>query len=265
MPPPTVFVSYSRKDENEKNQLLDHLNVLQGIGLVEVWSDDRISGGADWESKIRQAMAQAKVAILLITKHFLTSDFILEKEVPKLLTRRESEDLIVFPVIAKPCAWGTVDWLKKMNVRPKNGACVWRSGGDYADEELAAIAEEIAEIIEKANADSKRTLFLKILSKEAQTALDLCIERRRIQVRNTLPPDFHDFAYKQVDAIKQAFLTDPLDTSQIRSVLEFSRTIPDLLDQMKILLQEPTLQRLVRRSGEDAVQTYEHLVFSLDD
>lgn len=148
---PTVFISYSHKDEAEKEALISHLGVLQGAGLIETWMDDRIETGSDWAADIDQAMGQAKVAILLVTANFLTSEFILSREVPRLLERRKSEGVVVFPVIAKPCAWRRVDWLAKMNVRPKNGTPVWREGGRYADEELAAIADEVAEIIARAS------------------------------------------------------------------------------------------------------------------
>jgi hypothetical protein len=72
---------------------------------------------------------------------------ILNEEVPKLLRRRELEGLPVIPIIAKPCAWRQLDWLARMNARPKNGDPVWRENGIYADEELAAIAEEVAKVI----------------------------------------------------------------------------------------------------------------------
>ncbi|MEW5958142.1 MAG: response regulator [Chloroflexota bacterium] len=146
---PIVFISYSHQDEVEKNQLLSHLGVLEKAGLIDPWSDDRIGAGQDWQQAIERTMAQAQVAILLITVNFLTSDFILHKEAPALLKRCETAGLIVFPVIAKDCAWRMIDWLATMNVRPKNGRPVWGDGGSHVDEDLAAIAEEVAEIIKK--------------------------------------------------------------------------------------------------------------------
>ncbi len=147
----TVFISYSRKDEQEKDALLNHLGILQHTGLIDLWSDDRIGAGADWEEEISHAMEQASVAILLITANFLNSEFILRQEIPKILARRQHEGLIVFPVIAKSCAWNTVDWLTQMNVRPRNGTPVW--GGEFSrvDSELAAIAEEVATIVKDIN------------------------------------------------------------------------------------------------------------------
>jgi len=122
---------------------VSHLGVLQRVVLIELWSDDQIGAGADWEAEISQAIAQVRVAILLISANFLTSDFILGKEVPEFLQRRSNEGLTVFPVIAKACAWQTVDWLAKMKVRPKNGVPVWSDAGSHIDEDLAAIAKEV--------------------------------------------------------------------------------------------------------------------------
>ena len=45
--PPLVFIGYSSKDEPEKNELVSHLGVLQNLGLIEIWSEDQITAGAD--------------------------------------------------------------------------------------------------------------------------------------------------------------------------------------------------------------------------
>ncbi|MEW5959105.1 MAG: toll/interleukin-1 receptor domain-containing protein [Chloroflexota bacterium] len=147
MTQPVVFISYSHKDEAEKEQLLAHLQVVERTGSITVWSDDRLGAGADWETGIDQAIAQARVALLLVSANFLTSAFILGKEVPPLLKRRQEEGLIVFPVIAKPCAWQTVDWLRRINVRPKNGRPIWGGPAPRVDQDLAEIAREVAALV----------------------------------------------------------------------------------------------------------------------
>jgi hypothetical protein len=146
MTQPSVFVSYSHKDENEKEALLTHLGGLQREGLITAWSDDQIGAGTDWAQAIDQALSQARVAILLVTANFLNSEFIIEKEVPALLARRKKGELTVFPVIARACAWKNISWLQQMNVRPKHGQPIWSNNGSHIDEGLAAIAEEVAQI-----------------------------------------------------------------------------------------------------------------------
>jgi len=143
-----VFVSYSHNDGAEKDALVTQLRVLQnGADLIEVWSDDAIGAGEAWEAAIEKALDRARVVVLLVSANFLTSDFILRKEMPALLRRREQEGVRVVPIIAKACAWERVSWLKEMNARPKDGKPVWSSGGITPDEALAAIVGEIATIV----------------------------------------------------------------------------------------------------------------------
>ncbi len=68
---PHIFISYSHRDEQEKEALLTHLRVLQCDQHLEIWDDDRIQPGSPWKQDIVQAMTRAKVAILLITANFL--------------------------------------------------------------------------------------------------------------------------------------------------------------------------------------------------
>lgn len=146
---PLVSISYSHKDGEEKDRLLSHLGVLQRAGLIDLWSDDRISAGTDWRAEISQAITQAKVAILLITADFLNSEFIQLEEIPAFLERHQSEELRVFPLIARDCAWKVCKWLADMDVRPKNGKPVWGGAESDVDTALANVAREVAEIIEK--------------------------------------------------------------------------------------------------------------------
>src|SRR5262245_17774511 len=111
MAQPFIFISYSREDEPEKDSLLTHLKRLQQPGHITVWSDDQIQPGMDWRQGIAQAIAQADIAVLLVTPHYLASDFIEKEEIPALLSRQAQEGLRIVPIIAKPCAWQKIEWL----------------------------------------------------------------------------------------------------------------------------------------------------------
>ena len=74
-----VFISYSHKDLKWKDRLLVQLNALQKNHLLDVWDDSRIGAGEDWCGKIQQALASAKVAILLVSELPILSSFFARK------------------------------------------------------------------------------------------------------------------------------------------------------------------------------------------
>ncbi len=146
-----VFISYSHKDEEWKDRLVLHLGVLQRQNLLQFWDDTQIRGGADWYDEIASAIASARVAILLVSAHSLTSNFILNEEIRRLLDRRLTDGLLIIPVVLKPCAWEAVDWLSRMQLRPKNGRPL-SSGTDYdIDTALTELSKEVGAALNRAD------------------------------------------------------------------------------------------------------------------
>lgn len=144
---PIILISYHRADEKEKNHLLSHLRVLEGAGVLSVWSDDLIRPGKDWRKEYGEALREAKLIILLINASFLSPESITSQEIPLLLQHYTQEGRIIIPVIAKACAWRTVPWLKTLKVWPKNGGPIWGGNDKQVDKTLAVITEEIAKLV----------------------------------------------------------------------------------------------------------------------
>jgi len=109
--------------------------------------------------EIEQALDSANVAILLITANFLASDFILGKEVPRRLERRQNAGVRVYALIVKPCAWQKVKWLKPIQARPRDGRPLSGETEHQIDSDLTALATEIAELLQRAPDAPRPTLF----------------------------------------------------------------------------------------------------------
>jgi len=147
---PLIFISYSHKDEAWKNRLVSHLKVLQYQDRLQTWDDRQINAGQDWYQEIETALNAASIALLLISRHSLTSNFILKEEVARLLQRSAAEGVRLFAVIVSPCAWQEVDWLARFQVRPQDGRPL--SGGTpfEIDTDLLAIAHEVDDLCRRA-------------------------------------------------------------------------------------------------------------------
>jgi hypothetical protein len=90
--PVRIFVSYAHEDAAWRDVLFRRAVELPD-GVHPAWTDDRIVPGSDWDEAIGDSLRLATVAILLVSRHFLTSVYISRKELPALLQKRLSDGL----------------------------------------------------------------------------------------------------------------------------------------------------------------------------
>lgn len=98
----TVFISYSHADRPWLERVLLHLKPLERKGIIDIWTDTRLTPGSRWKDDIQAALSTARAAVLLVSASFLASDFIIDNEVPTLLANAKSEGASVIPFIIKP-------------------------------------------------------------------------------------------------------------------------------------------------------------------
>jgi tetratricopeptide (TPR) repeat protein len=149
MAKPTVFISYSHMDEAWKDRLVIHLRALEQAGRITIWDDRRIDGGDKWYNEIEQAMGQAAVAVCLISPDYLASDFINKEEIPYLLKRYEREGMLLLPVLITQCLWEDVEWLKPIQMLPRDGKSI---AEDFAGKENIAfkrVAQHVSRFLDQ--------------------------------------------------------------------------------------------------------------------
>lgn len=80
-----VFISYCHRDTRWLERLKAVLAPEIRNDRLDVWDDQLLDPGEDWRERIRENIARARVAILLVTPGFLASKFIREEELPPIL------------------------------------------------------------------------------------------------------------------------------------------------------------------------------------
>ena len=149
MDAPSVFVSYSHKDEQWKDRLLPQLRALEQAGRVTVWDDRQIEGGEQWYDEIEQAMANTAVAVCLISPDYLASDFVIKEEVGYLLTRREETGMVILPVLLWDCAWQAFDWISATQMIPRDGKTIAEDHQGQENRVFAQVARRILAIVDE--------------------------------------------------------------------------------------------------------------------
>lgn len=140
---PTIFISYAHADVRWKDKLLVHLKAALGLDPpVDLWHDRRIGVGDAWRKEIEEALGRSTAAVLIVSAHFLASDFIQRNEVPTLLDRYRAAGVRLLPLLVRHCPWQRHPWLSQLQMRPLDGQPL-NSLSDV-DSGLSAFATEVA-------------------------------------------------------------------------------------------------------------------------
>ncbi|MGH9320951.1 MAG: toll/interleukin-1 receptor domain-containing protein, partial [Vicinamibacteria bacterium] len=84
--PDQIFISYAHEDARWRDEFERMLAPARERGLIGVWSDESIAAGEEWSRNIQKALENTRVGLLLVTDHFLKSEFITRVELANLLS-----------------------------------------------------------------------------------------------------------------------------------------------------------------------------------
>jgi hypothetical protein len=141
-----VFFSYAHTDEELRNALEKHLQLLQRQGVIKAWHDRKIEAGTAWQSTIDQHLKRARVILLLVSADFLASDYCWGIEMQQAMARHEAGNVRVIPVILRDVDWHTAPF-GKLQVLPTGGKPV--TSWPNRDEAFANVARGIRSAIEE--------------------------------------------------------------------------------------------------------------------
>jgi len=140
-----VFISYSHRDKQYRDELLRHLAPLRLMGLISDLHDGKLTAGADWSTELREYLESSPVILLLVSNDYLSSQFAMA-EMQRAMERGREGTARVVAIIARPCAWQKSPFAQ-FNVLPAGGKPV--STFKDRDKIWVVIVEAIREVVER--------------------------------------------------------------------------------------------------------------------
>jgi hypothetical protein len=113
---PKIFVSYSHQDTKWLERLEVAIKPLMRDATLALWSDKDSQAGQQWQQGIERALAESTKAILLVSDHFVASDFIVQNELPPLLNGAEQGGILLLCIALSDALYdrlgiGKYQWL----------------------------------------------------------------------------------------------------------------------------------------------------------
>jgi nucleoside phosphorylase len=99
--PLDLFISYSLKDENFKDELETHLVMLRRTGVVRPWHSLQMEAGVERKEEVSDAIDRSQIILLLISPNFLREDYLYDEEMGRAMERHASGDARVIPIILR--------------------------------------------------------------------------------------------------------------------------------------------------------------------
>lgn len=144
--PPSIFVSYSHKDEALVERMLAHLLVLQTYGIARIFYDQEIQRGEKWRDRILEEIDGATVILCLLSADYLSSEFVNSDEIPRI-RERQAAGIPVIPVLLRSCPWQVCDWLEERQLFTLNGKALDLGKPKEVEQRFADLTLEVFHLL----------------------------------------------------------------------------------------------------------------------
>jgi hypothetical protein len=252
-----IFVSYSHADRDWLDRLRTHLAPYARGERLDLWDDTRIAPGANWAAEIDLAIANARVAVLLVTPDFLASEFVARVELPAIL-RRAGSDLTVVWIPIRSSAYEATP-LSHFQAAHDPGRPLASLPKPKQDEVMVAISKQIAAAVD-INAVGNAFRIIDDFEPQVKAFVAGSPEPE--------VPVVHSWRAEQVEASIR--LVEPsgsrelitardferLDANAQKLIRAYERTMKDLFERWtelkpKRVAQDPETRREARETSDD--------------
>jgi hypothetical protein len=190
---PLIVISYAHADEPEKpaEGEVKWLSFVTGFlrpaikhGAVDLWIDRLMLGGADSEQETGEKLRVCDIFILLVSRHSLSSDYVVDKEIAIIRERQaKGEDVHFYPLVLTPTPKIALNLVRDTNLRPRDGKPFSEYSINQRYRQMCAVADEIAEIARK-TADGNRAAEVAMTAPVATSASAPAPSKRTAAIRD---------------------------------------------------------------------------------
>jgi hypothetical protein len=158
--PVRVFVAYAHEDVAHRDRLVKIMVPWERQGTVKVWADHKLVGGDVWDKKIKEALEEADLILILMSVDAIASEYIRGVELRRAMERHDQGTARVIPLIVRICAWKEETWLGQVQAIPRGGTPIAEHASpdrawDEVREQLRDVIDELQKSITQPGATAK--------------------------------------------------------------------------------------------------------------
>jgi hypothetical protein len=156
---PIIFISYAHADEPESpaegeikwlSFVTGYLRPVVKHGRVDIWIDRLMRGGDDLNPEIERKLRACDIFILLVSRHSLSSDYIVDKEIAIVRERQaRGADVHFYPLVLTPTPKIALELVRDKNLRPRDGKPFSEYPLHERERHMSEAADEVAQIAEE--------------------------------------------------------------------------------------------------------------------
>ncbi len=142
-----IFIAYSQEDRKELDALRIHAVPSCIRAISKSGTTGEIIPGEARDTAIKANLHAADIILMLLSSHFLASDYFYEQEVKDVLKRHEAGTARVVPVVLSACLWQETP-LADLQGLPKGMKPInsWLNREDAWNEVLLGVSSMIREL-----------------------------------------------------------------------------------------------------------------------
>ncbi len=91
-----IFISYSKKNIEYKERLVEHMRLLKVFDIADSWDDSRLAenGGKEWHDTIQKELEESDMIVYMLSIDFFNSSYILNHEVANILNKQHGKKIL---------------------------------------------------------------------------------------------------------------------------------------------------------------------------